>query len=81
MTRWLGLAPLIVGCRFLAPAQTPVSAAQPYEPPSAVRAPAAVGNRCGLVCDPGFRCDEQTATCAPVPHAGEAGDAGPKWMP
>ncbi|MBL8918562.1 MAG: hypothetical protein JNJ54_06845 [Myxococcaceae bacterium] len=81
MRRWLGLAPLIASCRFLAPAQAPVSAAQPYEPPSAVRTPAPAANRCGLRCDPGFRCDEETATCRPVNAPADARDAGPAWMP
>lgn len=79
MRRGLWFAVLLSGCRFLAPAQTPVTAARPYEPGARPEVPA--GNRCGVECGPGFTCDQATATCVAVPVASGGRDAGAPWLP
>lgn len=80
--RALWLAPLLaLSCRYLAPAQTPVSAARPFEPSSTERPAAPVGNRCGVACGAGFRCDERSAACVPEGGRPDPRDGGPAWLP
>jgi hypothetical protein len=79
--RALWLAPLLaLSCRYLAPAQTPVSAARPSEPPLPER-PTPIGNRCGVVCGAGFHCDERSAACVPEAGRPDMRDGGPAWLP
>ncbi|MDP3235277.1 MAG: hypothetical protein Q8S33_33610 [Myxococcales bacterium] len=77
---------LMVGCRFMAPAQNTWTPARPYTSGSGVTtnqgdAPIEA-NRCGIDCTTGFHCDEQSARCVAdaVPRA-DRRDAGAPWLP
>ena len=83
--RRLALVPLLViGCRYLAPAQQTWTPARPYASAGA-KDPAEAplkANRCGVECSVGFSCDEKTARCvADVVTPAAAKDAGAPWLP
>ena len=82
--RRLALVPVLaLGCRYLAPAQQPVTPARPDTAASGVPTDAPLtANRCGIDCAIGFHCDEKAASCIADAVTSPTGrDAGAPWLP